>query len=119
MERSVNFNPERENNEPAWLVYSSQGKDYEVKDKDALELHRQKRDTKFGRGVKDSILQIPAPDPGNIVGYEYEVEESLSGCRMSGISSERIPCERATIRCNFRRVGFSRLVDLPSGSQAR
>jgi hypothetical protein len=25
--------------------------------------------------VKDKLLRIPAPDPGNIIGYEYEVEE--------------------------------------------
>jgi hypothetical protein len=56
-----------------WCI-PAQGKDYEVKDKDAIE-----RSDSGGGGlisdVKYKILYIPAPDPGNIVGYEYEVEE--------------------------------------------
>ena len=45
-----------------------------MKEKDAT-------DTSATRGfelfsdVKYRVLRIPAPDPGNIVGYEYEVEE--------------------------------------------
>ena len=56
-----------------WCI-PAQGKDYEVKDKDALE-------ASSGPGfelysdVKVRVLKIPAPDPGNIIGYEYEVEE--------------------------------------------
>ncbi|MGA7905897.1 MAG: DUF3857 domain-containing protein, partial [Candidatus Sulfotelmatobacter sp.] len=50
------------------------GKDYEVKDKDAIEAAT---DTDGGELVSDErikILKIPAPDVGNIVGYEYELE---------------------------------------------
>jgi hypothetical protein len=56
-----------------WCI-PAQGKDYEVKEKDALE-------TSAGEGyevfsdVKGKVLRIPAPDPGNVVGYEYETEE--------------------------------------------
>ncbi len=53
-----------------------QGKDYEVKDKDALDVAPP--GVEGGELIDDSrakVLEIPAPDPGNIVGYEYKVEE--------------------------------------------
>jgi uncharacterized protein DUF3857/transglutaminase superfamily protein len=65
----------RINNIHAWCI-PAQGKDYEVKDKDALET------ALFGvlngelvSDVRSKLLQIPAPDPGNIVGYELEREQ--------------------------------------------
>jgi len=58
-----------------WCIPAS-GKDYEVKDKDALET------ALFGvsngelvSDVRTKLLQIPAADPGNIVGYEIEHED--------------------------------------------
>jgi hypothetical protein len=58
-----------------WCIPAS-GKDYEVKDKDALET------ALFGvsngelvSDVRTKVLQIPAADPGNIVGYEIEHED--------------------------------------------
>ena len=47
-----------------WCI-PAQGKDYEIKD-DGSELISD---------VKQKLLRIPASDPGNIVGYQYEVEE--------------------------------------------
>jgi Domain of Unknown Function with PDB structure (DUF3857)/Transglutaminase-like superfamily len=70
----VYLNPERKIKSLHGWCIPSQGKDYEVKDKDAV-------DRSFGGGgelvddVKFRVLQIPAAEPGNIVGYEYEVEE--------------------------------------------
>jgi hypothetical protein len=70
----VNFNPQRKIKSLHGWCIPAQGKDYEVKDKDAV-------DKSFSGGgilvddVKFRILEIPAPEPGNIVGYEYEVEE--------------------------------------------
>jgi Domain of Unknown Function with PDB structure (DUF3857)/Transglutaminase-like superfamily len=58
----------------AWCI-PAQGKDYEVKDKEAIDVAVS---TDAGALVDDTkyrVLQIPAPDVGNIVGYEYEVEE--------------------------------------------
>jgi len=55
-----------------WCI-PAQGRDYEVKDKDAID-----RSAGGGEVISDlkiRSLSIPAPDPGNIVGYEYEVEE--------------------------------------------
>jgi|SRR5580658_2145359 hypothetical protein len=70
----VYFNPQRKIKSLHGWCIPAQGKDYEVKDKDAVE-------RSLGPGfeliddVKFKVLTIPAPDPGNIVGYEYEVEE--------------------------------------------
>src|SRR5579871_6533459 len=70
----VYFNPERKiKNLHGWCI-PAQGKDYEVKDKDAIDI------ALAGGGelisdVKFRVLSIPAPDPGNVIGYEYEVEE--------------------------------------------
>src|SRR6266568_7876769 len=54
----------------------AQGKDYEVKDKDGVEVSPPKVENgDLVEDVKARLLRIPASDPGNIVGYEYEVEE--------------------------------------------
>jgi len=58
-----------------WCI-PAQGKDYEVKDKDALETSPPMiAAIELVQDVKARVLHIPAPDPGNIVGYEYEVED--------------------------------------------
>jgi len=58
-----------------WCI-PAQGKDYEVKDKDAVEVSLPKVDgSELVSDVKDKVLRIPAPDPGNIIGYEYEEEK--------------------------------------------
>ncbi|HYM78154.1 MAG TPA: DUF3857 and transglutaminase domain-containing protein [Candidatus Dormibacteraeota bacterium] len=58
-----------------WCI-PAQGKDYEVKDKDSLEMSpRMIQGIELVDDVKAKVLQIPAPDPGNIVGYEFEIEE--------------------------------------------
>ncbi|MGO8794073.1 MAG: DUF3857 domain-containing transglutaminase family protein [Candidatus Sulfotelmatobacter sp.] len=58
-----------------WCI-PAQGKDYEVKDKDAVEISLPKVDgSELIQDVKVKVLNIPAPDPGNIIGYEYEKEE--------------------------------------------
>lgn len=59
-----------------WCI-PAQGKDYEVKDKEAMEVSPPKVDGgELIDDVKYKLLRIPAPDPGNIIGYEYEVEEN-------------------------------------------
>lgn len=58
-----------------WCI-PSQGKDYEVKDKEAVEIAlRKTAGSELISDVKEKLLQIPAPDPGSIVGYEYEQDE--------------------------------------------
>lgn len=58
-----------------WCI-PAHGDDFEVKDKEAIEMAPP--NIAGGELVTDlrvKLLHIPAPDPGNIVGYEYEVEE--------------------------------------------
>ncbi len=55
-----------------WCI-PAQGKDFEVKDKEAAEVSLP--GAELVNDVKAKLLQIPAAEPGNIVGYEYEVEE--------------------------------------------
>ncbi|MFZ0276563.1 MAG: DUF3857 and transglutaminase domain-containing protein [Candidatus Sulfotelmatobacter sp.] len=56
-----------------WCI-PAQGKDYEVKEKDAIE-SAYAPNFVLASDAKVKILQIPAADVGNIVGYEYETEE--------------------------------------------
>jgi hypothetical protein len=57
-----------------WCI-PAQGKDYEVKEKDAVEASSSADGGELISDVKYKVLRIPASDPGNIVGYEFEVEE--------------------------------------------
>ena len=58
-----------------WCIPTS-GKDYEVKDKDAMETALfGVLDGELISDVRTKLLQIPAADPGNIVGYEIEHED--------------------------------------------
>jgi hypothetical protein len=72
---SIHFNPQRKiKSLQAWCI-PAQGKDYEVKEKDAIEVAS---DTEGGELISDTrykVLHVPASEPGNIVGYEYEVEQ--------------------------------------------
>jgi len=64
----------RINNIHGWCI-PAQGKDFEVKEKDLIE--RGYTDVAGGELVSDlrsKVMDIPAPDPGNIVGFEYEHE---------------------------------------------
>ena len=70
---AVYFNPQRKIKSLHGWCIPAQGKDYEVKDKDAVD--RAVNDGLLMDDVRIRVLTIPAPDPGNIVGYEYEVEE--------------------------------------------
>ena len=57
-----------------WCI-PAQGKDYEVKDKDAMDVTAPIQGGYLVLDAKYRVLNIPAPDVGNIVGYEYEIEE--------------------------------------------
>jgi hypothetical protein len=58
-----------------WCI-PAQGKDYEVKDKDAADVSiATVPGSELMSDVRERILQIPAADPGNLVGFEYTVEE--------------------------------------------
>src|SRR5581483_6509421 len=58
-----------------WCI-PAQGKDYEVKDKEGVEMSLPKVEgSELISDVRAKVIQIPAADPGNIVGYEYDEEE--------------------------------------------
>jgi hypothetical protein len=58
-----------------WCI-PAQGKDYEVKDKDVIETALfGVANGELASDTRTKILRIPAPDPGNIVGYEIEHED--------------------------------------------
>ncbi len=62
------------NNIHGWCI-PSQGKDYEVKEKEAIETALWGvQNGELMTDLKSKILTIPAADPGNIVGYEIEQE---------------------------------------------
>jgi Domain of Unknown Function with PDB structure (DUF3857)/Transglutaminase-like superfamily len=72
---SIDFGPQKKIKSIHGWCIPVQGKDYEVKDKDAIEIAP---DTQGGELISDTkykVLHIPASDPGNIVGYEFEIEE--------------------------------------------
>jgi hypothetical protein len=71
----VNFNPRKTIKSLHGWCIPAQGKDYEVKDKDAMEVSPNTAGGELFTDAKYRVLHIPAPEPGNIVGYEYEVEK--------------------------------------------
>ena len=73
---AVSFNSHRKITGLRGWCIPAQGKDYEVKDKEAFEVALPKiAGSELISDVKEKLLQIPAPDPGSIVGYEYEQDE--------------------------------------------
>src|SRR5579872_66737 len=58
-----------------WCI-PAQGKDYEVKDKDVIETaFFGVENGELATDVRTKVLSIPAPDPGNIIGWEIEHED--------------------------------------------
>ncbi len=57
-----------------WCI-PAQGKDFEAKERDAVEISIPDIDgSELVSDVRVKVLQIPAAEPGNIVGYEFEEE---------------------------------------------
>jgi hypothetical protein len=58
-----------------WSI-PQQGADFEVKDKDSAEVSPSGiANSELMTDVKYKVLEIPAREPGNVIGYEYETEE--------------------------------------------
>jgi hypothetical protein len=71
----VQFDPRRKiTNLQGWCI-PAQGKDYEVRESDAVDVAAPFEGGDLVSDIKYKVLRIPAADPGNIVGYEYDVEE--------------------------------------------
>src|SRR3984893_11473512 len=59
----------------AWSI-PAQGKDYEVKEKDGAEVAMPAvPGSELITDVRAKVVHIPAADPGNLIGYEYEQED--------------------------------------------
>ncbi len=71
----IDFNPSNKITSLHGWCIPAQGKDYEVKEKDAFDVAEPAEGGELIDDAKRRVLQIPAPDPGNIIGYEYDVEE--------------------------------------------
>ena len=72
----VYVNPHRKVSSLHGWCIPAHGKDFELKDKDAAEVSPPGiPGSELISDVKAKVLDVPAPDPGNIVGYEYEVQE--------------------------------------------
>jgi transglutaminase-like putative cysteine protease len=74
-----------------WCI-PQQGKDYEVGDKDASE--RAPRSIEYGEFMTDlkyKVLEIPARDAGNLVGYEYDTEEQPMLLQDEWLFQQEIP----------------------------
>lgn len=72
---TVYFNPTRKITSIRGWCIPALGKDYEVRDKDSIDMAAPAEGGYLVTDTRFRILHIPAPDPGNIVGYEYEIEE--------------------------------------------
>jgi hypothetical protein len=58
----------------AWCIPAQGGKDYEVKDKDAVDRSVGWEGGELVSDLKIRVLNIPAGDPGNVVGYEIQYD---------------------------------------------
>jgi len=78
-----------------WSI-PAQGKDYEVRDKEAVEVSIPKIEgSELITDEKAKGIRIPAADPGNIVGYEYEIEEQPLVLQDSWFFQDVIPVREA------------------------
>jgi predicted transglutaminase-like cysteine proteinase len=71
----VYFNPQRKIKSLHGWCIPANGKDFEVKDKDSTEIALELMGAELIDDTKYKVIDIPAADPGNVIGYEYEVEE--------------------------------------------
>ncbi len=72
---SVNFNKDRKVVRLHGWCIPAQGADFEVKDKDAIEVAPGVSGGELINDVHYKVIHIPAADPGNLIGWESEVEE--------------------------------------------
>jgi transglutaminase-like putative cysteine protease len=76
----------------AWSL-PADGTEYEVKDKEAIETGASEE--ALYRDTRCKLLEIPAADPGNVIGYEYEQRRRPSILQDSWWFQDEIPVKRA------------------------
>jgi hypothetical protein len=78
-----------------WCV-PAQGKDYEVKDKEVIETALLGvANGELATDLRTKLLQIPAAEPGNIVGYEIEHEDRPYVLEDEWVFQEEVPVREA------------------------
>jgi transglutaminase-like putative cysteine protease len=77
-----------------WAI-SADGKDYEVKEKDAIETSAFS-ESLYG-DTRHKVLKIPAADPGSVIGYEYEQRQRPSIVQDIWPFQDDIPVRRARL----------------------
>ena len=78
-----------------WCI-PAQGKDYEVKDKEVIETALLGvANGELATDIRTKLLQIPAADPGNIVGYEIEHEDRPYALEDEWAFQDTIPVREA------------------------
>ena len=92
-----------------WCI-PAQGKDYEIKDKEAIEISIPKVDgSELISDVKDKVLQIPAADPETSSATSTKSKSSRWSCRACGNSSARFRAASFTTPFSFLPAGSSEL----------
>src|ERR1700741_2645818 len=87
-------------NMKGWCI-PAQGKDYEVKEKEAIETSLPGvANGELVSDVRAKILPIPASDPGNIAGYEIEQEERLYILQEQWVFQSSLPTREARFTLN-------------------
>jgi len=91
-----------------WSIPAT-GKGYDVGERDAVESSiLGVLNGELMSDVRTKLLRIPASVPGNIVAYEWEVEERPYQLTDSGSLKIRCPSAKPVIPCNCQRVGLTR-----------
>lgn len=104
----VNFNPEKKIKSLHGWCIPAQGKDFEVKDKDAIEVSPDIEGAELISDEKYKVLRIPAADPEISSATNMKSKNGHFSCRTGGSSRNRTRCGRAITRCNYQPVGSSR-----------
>ncbi len=81
----------------AWCI-PKDGKDYEVKEKDALETGL---GDEFYSDSKTKVLEIPAATPGNVIGYEYRQKQRPFVLQDEWWIQTRLPVRRSRFTLNL------------------
>lgn len=74
------------------------GKEYEVKDKDAVEINF---DENFYSDLRSKVLEIPAALPGNVIGYEFHQKSRPFILQDEWAFQDEIPVRRSRFTVNL------------------
>ena len=106
---AVYFNSHRKITSLRGWCIPAQGKDFEVKDKDAVEMAPPYVENgELVTDVRAKVLRIPAPTRETSWGMNMRRKSSRWFCRTAGTSRRRIPHGKVVTHCNCLRAGSTR-----------